>query len=184
MEQAGSIKVDLCHGRSSFPSATRLGPGRSWEAGRSVPARVSGPPAPAGPPDIVARLVAQELPKRFGKPVVVDNRAGAGTVIGTEIVAKAAADGYTLLMSPGTLATNPASYKKMPYDALRDLAPITQTHFVPNLFLTHPSLPVRSLKEFIALAKARPGELLYGSAGHGSRRSITCSIMSSNRKPR
>ena len=97
------------------------------------PVRLVVPTAPGGPPDFVARLIAQELSKRWNRQVVVDTRPGAGTIIGTEIVAKAPADGYTLLLSPGTLATNPASYKKLPYDVLRDFAPITQTHFVPNL---------------------------------------------------
>jgi tripartite-type tricarboxylate transporter receptor subunit TctC len=78
---------------------------------------------------------------------------------GSDIVAKAPPDGYTLLLSPGSLATNPASYKKMPYDAIRDFAPITQTHLVPNLFVIHPSLPVKSVKAFIALARAQPGEI-------------------------
>ena len=143
------------------------------------PIRIVVPTAPSGPPDLVARLVAQELATRWGRPVVVDNRPGAGTIIGAEIVAKAAADGYTLLLSPTPLATNPASYKQMPYDALRDFAPITQTHWVPNLFLTHPSLPARSVKEFIAFAKARPGEILYGSAGHGTNPHLTTELFAS-----
>ncbi len=132
------------------------------------PIRIVVPTAPGGPPDFTARLIAQELTKRWSRQVVVDTRPGAGTIIGSEIVARAPADGYTLLLSPTTLATNPASYKKMPYDALRDFAPITQTHFVPNLFVIHPSLPAKSIKEFIALARARPGEILYASAGHGT----------------
>ena len=146
------------------------------------PIRIIVPTAPGGPPDVVARMVAQEFSTRWGRPAVVENRAGAGTVIGTEIVAKAPADGYTLLMSPGTLATNPASYKKMPYDALRDLAPITQTHWVPNLFLIHPSFPAKSVKEFIAFAKARPGEILYGSAGHGTNPHLATELFASMAK--
>jgi tripartite-type tricarboxylate transporter receptor subunit TctC len=141
--------------------------------------RIVVPTAPGGPPEIIARLVAQELTKRWGRPAVVETRAGAGTIIGTEIVAKAPADGYTLLMSPGTLATNPASYKKMPYDAMRDFAPITQTHWVPNVFLIHPSLPAKSLKEFVALAKARPGEIFYGSAGKGTNPHLAIELFAS-----
>ena len=141
--------------------------------------RIVVPTAPGGPPEIIARLVAQELTKRWVRPAVVETRAGAGTIIGTEIVAKAPADGYTLLMSPGTLATNPASYKKMPYDAMRDFAPITQTHWVPNVFLIHPSLPAKSLKEFIALAKARPGEIFYGSAGKGTNPHLAIELFAS-----
>lgn len=117
--------------------------------------------------------------KRWGRPVVVETRPGAGTIVGSEIVAKASPDGYTLLMSPSTLATNPASYKKMPYNALRDFAPITQTLFVPNLMVIHPSLPAQSVKEFIALAKARPGEILYASAGHGTNPHLTIELFAS-----
>jgi tripartite-type tricarboxylate transporter receptor subunit TctC len=143
------------------------------------PLRIIVPVAPGGPPDVVARLIAAELTKRWGRPVVVEARPGAGTIIGSEIVAKAAPDGYTLLLSPGTLATNPASYKKMPYDALRDFAPITQTHLVPNLFVIHPSLPAKSVKEFIALARAQPGEVRYGTAGHGTNPHLAIELFAS-----
>lgn len=143
------------------------------------PIRVIVPTAPSGPPDLVARLVAQELSTRWGRQVVVDNRPGAGTTIGAEMVARAPADGYTLLMSSTPLATNPASYKQLPYDALRDFAPITQTHWVPNLFLVHPSLPAKSLAEFITLARARPGEILYGSAGHGTNPHLATELFAS-----
>ncbi len=132
------------------------------------PIHIIVPTAPGGPSDIGARLIAQELTKRWGRQVVVDTRPGAGSIIGTEIVARAPPDGYTLLLTPSTLAINPATYKNMPYDAVRDFAPITQTHFVPNLILLHPSVPAKSVKELIALAKARPGEILYASSGHGT----------------
>jgi tripartite-type tricarboxylate transporter receptor subunit TctC len=141
--------------------------------------RIVVPTAPGGPSDISARIIAQELSKRWGRQVVVDVRPGAGTIIGSEIVARAPPDGYTLLVSPSTLAINPASYKKMPYDALRDFAPITQTLYVPNLIAVHPSLPARSVKEVIALAKARPGEILYGSAGHGTNPHLTVELFAS-----
>jgi len=141
--------------------------------------RIIVPTAPGGPSDLGSRLIAEELIKRWGKPVVVETRPGAGTIIGSEMVAKATPDGYTLLMSPSTLATNPASYKKMPYNALRDFAPITQALFVPNLVVIHPSLPAKSLKEFIALAKARPGEILYASAGHGTNPHLTIELLAS-----
>ena len=151
-------------------------------AQESYPARairIIVPTAPGGPSDLGARLIADELTKRWGKPVIVELRAGAGTIVGSEMVAKAAPDGYTLLMSPSTLATNPASYKKMPYNALRDFAPITQTLFVPNLVVIHPSLPAKSLKDFIALARARPGEIAYASAGHGTNPHLTIELLSS-----
>ncbi len=131
------------------------------------PIRIVVPTAPGGPSDTTSRLVGNELTKRWGRQVVVDLRAGAGTIIGTEIVARAAPDGHTLLAAPGSLATNVASYKKLPYDALRDFAPITQSLYVPLLLVSHPSLPPRTLKEFIAFARPRPGELLYSGAGHG-----------------
>ncbi len=141
--------------------------------------RIIVPTAPGGPSDIGARLVANELTKRWGRQVVVETRPGAGTLIGTEIVAKAPADGYTLLVSPSTLAINPATYKKMPYDALRDFAPITQTHFVPNLLIVHPSVPAKTVKEIIALARARPGEILYASSGHGTNPHLVVELFAS-----
>ena len=141
--------------------------------------RIVVPTAPGGPSDVSARIIAQELTKRWGRQVVVDIRPGAGTIIGSEIVARAPPDGYTLLVSPSTLAINPASYKKMPYDALRDFAPITHTLVVPNLVVMHPSLPAKSVTEVIALAKARPGEILYGSSGHGTNPHLTIELFAS-----
>ena len=143
----------------------------------SRPIRIIVPTAPGGSSDLGARLIGEELQKRWGKPVVVELRAGAGTIVGSEMVAKAAPDGYTLLMSPSTLATNPTSYKKMPYNAIRDFAPITQVLFVPNLVVIHPSLPAKSLKEFIAFARARPGEVAYASAGHGTNPHLTIELL-------
>ena len=118
--------------------------------------------------DYSARLISQPLSDRLGQQVVVENRAGAATMIGTEIVAKSAPDGYTLLLGVGTLATVPAMYKKVPYDALRDLAPITQLASVANILVVHPSLPAKSVKELVALAKARPGEIAFASSGTGT----------------
>jgi len=138
--------------------------------------RIIVPTAQGGGSDTSARLIAQGLNKRWGRPVIVENRAGAGTIIGSDLVAKAPPDGYTLLVSPSTLATNPSSYKKMPYDALHDFAPITQTLLVPNIIVVHPSLPVKSVKDMIALAKARPGEILYASAGHGTNPHLTMEL--------
>ena len=118
--------------------------------------------------DFSARLISQPLSERLGQQVVVENRAGAATMIGTEIVAKSPPDGYTLLLGVGTLATVPAMYKKVPYDALRDLAPITQLASVANVLVVHPSLPAQSVKELVALAKARPGEIAFASSGTGT----------------
>src|SRR5258706_12122100 len=145
-----------------------LGPaiGYAQDSYPERPIRIVVPTAPGGPSDIGARLIAQELTKRWGRQVVVDTRPGAGSIIGSEIVARAPPDGYTLLLTPSTLAINPATYKTMPYDAVPDFAPITQTHFVPSLILLHPSVPAKSVQELVALARARPGEILYGSSGH------------------
>jgi tripartite-type tricarboxylate transporter receptor subunit TctC len=112
-------------------------------------------------------LIGAELTKRWGKQVVVDIRPGAGTIIGTELVVKAPADGYTLLMSPSTLAINPATYKKLPYDVLRDFVPVSLVATTPLILAVHPSQPVTTVAELITLAKARPGELFFPSAGTG-----------------
>jgi tripartite-type tricarboxylate transporter receptor subunit TctC len=118
--------------------------------------------------DYSARLISQPLSDRLGQQVVVENRAGAATMIGTEVVAKSPPDGYTLLLGVGTLATAPAMYKKVPYDALRDLAPVTQLASVANVLVVHPSLPAKSVKDLVALAKARPGEIAFASSGTGT----------------
>jgi tripartite-type tricarboxylate transporter receptor subunit TctC len=146
--------------------------------------RIVVPTAPGGGNDMVARLLAQGLSERFGRPVVAENRTGAGTVIGNDIVAKSKPDGYTLLMAPAALAINPAMYKKMPYDAAKDFAPITQAATLPSLITVHPSLPVKSVKDMIAFARARPGEVLYGSAGHGTQPHLTIELFASMAKVR
>jgi tripartite-type tricarboxylate transporter receptor subunit TctC len=132
------------------------------------PIRLIVPSSPGGGTDITARIMAPELSRLLGQQVIVENRPGAGTMIGGEVVAKSPPDGYTLLMGISTLAINPAVYRKVPYDALRDLAPITQTVSVPNVVVGHPSLPAKNLKELIALARSRPGELTFASAGVGT----------------
>ena len=130
--------------------------------------RIIVPTAPAGGNDTVGRVIAQGLSERWSKQVVVDNRAGASTMIGGDMVAKALPDGYTLLMGVSTLAINPATFKKVPYEAMRDFAPITQAVFVPNLMMVHPSVPAKTVREMIAFAQARPGQVLFGSAGYGT----------------
>ena len=123
---------------------------------------------PGGTTDILARATAQKLTEAFGQQVVIDNRPGAGGNIGTELVARSPADGYTLLASPGsTLTSNPAVYAKVPFDTVRDFAPVTIIAEVPNVLIEHPSLPVKTVKELIALAKTRPGQLAYASTGAG-----------------
>ena len=123
---------------------------------------------PGGTTDILARVAGQKITEATGQTVIVDNRAGAGGNIGTEMVAKAPPDGYTLLADPGsTLTINPSLFSKLPFDTLKDFAPVTIIAAVPNLLVVHPSLPVRNVKELIALAKARPGQLNYASTGAG-----------------
>ena len=132
------------------------------------PVRLVVPSAPGGGTDITARVMAPKLSEFLGQQVVVENRAGAGTMIGGEVVARAAPDGYTLLMGISTLAINPAMYKKVPYDALKDFAPITQAVSLPNILVVHPSLPARTVKELVVFAKARPGQIQFASAGVGT----------------
>ena len=134
----------------------------------SRPVRIIVPSSPGGGTDILSRLLTPRLSERLGQPVVVDNRPGAGSIIGNELVAKASPDGYTLLMGISTLAILPAMHKKLSYDALRDLAPITQVISAPNILVVHPSLPVKSVKELIAFARRRPGEINFASAGLGT----------------
>lgn len=127
------------------------------------------PFAAGGGTDIAARIVGAKLSEAMGQPVVVDNRAGASGTIGTELAAKSPGDGYTLLMgSNGPLAINPGLHAKLPYHPLRDFAPVALVTTMPFLMVVHPALPVKSVKELIGLAKARPGQLNYASPGSGS----------------
>ena len=132
------------------------------------PIRLVAPFAPGGSTDILARLVAQKLTEAWGQQVNVDNRAGGGSVIGTDIVAKSAPDGYTLVMTSTSTATAPSLVRKLPYDTLRDLAPVIQLVSTPNALVVHPSLPVTSVRELIALARARPDQIAFGSGGNGT----------------
>jgi tripartite-type tricarboxylate transporter receptor subunit TctC len=132
------------------------------------PVRMIVPSSPGGGSDIIARIVAPKLGERLGQQIVVENRAGAGTMIGNEVVARAAPDGYTLLLGVSTLATNPAIYKKVSYNALTDFAPITLVLSAPNILVVHPSLPVKNVKELIWFSEARPGQMNYASAGTGT----------------
>ena len=134
------------------------------------------PSAPGGGTDITARIVAPRLSEYLGQQVVVENRAGAATMIGGEAVARATPDGYTLLMGISTLAINPAMYRKVAYDALKDFAPISQVVALSNVLVTHPSLPAKNVKELVALAKARPNQLDFASAGVGTNPHLTMEL--------
>jgi len=132
------------------------------------PIRLVAPFAPGGGTDISARILAEGLTQAYHQTVVVDNRPGAGSVLGCEIVARSAPDGYTLLLGNISMAFNAALYKKLPFDTLRDFIPISLVTDQPNILVAHPSLPPKSLKEFIALSRSQPGKLTYGSGGVGS----------------
>lgn len=132
------------------------------------PIRFVVPFAPGGSTDFLARLVGQKLTEAWRQPVLVDSRGGAGGTIGADIGAKAPADGYTLVLTAISHATAVGFYKKLPYDLLTDLQPVSLIATQPNVLAVHPSLPARSLKEFIALAHAQPGALAFSSAGNGS----------------
>ena len=127
------------------------------------------PFAPGGTSELISRLVAQKLTERLGQQVVVENRPGAAGNIAMEQVARAAPDGYTLILGHiGTLAVNPAMFPKLPYDAIKDFAPVSLIAAVPNIVAVNPAVPAKTLKEFLDLARAKPGSINYGSAGNGS----------------
>lgn len=132
------------------------------------PVRIVVPQSPGAATDLTARLISQRLSDSFRQPVVIDNRPGAGTIHGTDLVAKATPDGYTLLVVASSVTINPSIYRKLPYDVVRDLAPITQLSLYPNLLAVHPSLPVKTVQDLIALARAKPGTLNFASGGVGT----------------
>lgn len=141
---------------------------RSAAAYPSKPIRMIVPFAPGGGSDISARTMTDAFGAALGTTIVVDNRPGAGSTLGADIASKASPDGYTLFLGNISLAFNAALYKKLPFNAIRDFAPISLATEQPNIIVTHPSLPARNFQEFIALAKKEPGKLTYGSAGLGS----------------
>lgn len=147
-------------GAVAFGAAAQVYPNR--------PIRLVAPVPPGGFVDILARVIGQELSAAWGQPVVVDNRGGGGSTIGTDIVAKAPPDGYTLLLAPPDLAINVTLVSKLPYDTLKDLAPVTLVAWGPSVLVVHPSVAAHSVKELVDLAKSRPGKLFYASGGNGT----------------
>lgn len=145
----------------------------------SKPIRMIVPFAPGGNTDIIARIVAPDMSKNLGQQIAIDNRGGAGSIIGTELAAKAPPDGYTLLMVSAAHTINPAMVKKLPYDSIKDFASISMVADVPTAFVIHPTLPVKNVKEFITLAKARPGQLNYSTAGRGTVGHLSAELLSS-----
>jgi tripartite-type tricarboxylate transporter receptor subunit TctC len=132
------------------------------------PVKILVPTAPGGSADAIARLYAQHMSKVMGQQFYVENRGGAGNTIGIESVVRSPADGYTLLLGAGTITINHLVYKKLPYDVLRDLTPVTEMISVPNVLVVHPSQSMKTLADYIAAAKAKPGSINYASAGIGS----------------
>jgi len=132
------------------------------------PVRMIVPFSPGGATDVPARILAQRLSEALGHQIVIDNRPGAGGVLGADAVAKAPPDGYTLLLTATTHVISASLYKKLPYDAIRDFAPVMLIGSGPNVLAVHPSLPAKNVRELIALAKARPGKIDYASSGNGS----------------
>lgn len=158
--------------RSTLPAALAAGllaPAMTHaQAYPSRPVRLIVPFAAGGPVDAVGRLFAPRLSEAWGQQIVIDNRAGANSIVGSEVAARAVPDGYTLALVSAGFAINVSLYPKLPYDPVRDFTPITTVAFGPGILVTHPSLPVRNLKELIALAKAKPGILTFGSSGPGA----------------
>jgi tripartite-type tricarboxylate transporter receptor subunit TctC len=154
----------------AFGLATALGAGAlRADDYPSRPIRLIVPYAPGGAADLVARIIAKRAGASLGQPIVVENRGGAGSIIGTDLVKQSDPDGYTLLLGQsGPISINPAVYKKLPYDPLKDFAPITMTSAYPYIMVVSPKLGVKTVPEFVALAKSKPGELNYGTAGIGA----------------
>jgi tripartite-type tricarboxylate transporter receptor subunit TctC len=147
----------------------------AWSAGVACaqeypvrPIRIIVPFAAGGPADVQLRLIGQKLSEAWGQSMIIDNRGGANSIVGTELAAHAPADGYTLAMVTAGFAVNVTLYPKLPYDPLKDLAPLILVTRGPGLVVVHPSLPAHNIKELIAVAKSRPGQIVYASAGTGA----------------
>jgi tripartite-type tricarboxylate transporter receptor subunit TctC len=150
---AALLCMTAAHGQSAYPQK---------------PIRLVVPFPPGGGTDILARLLGHKMSELLSQQIVVDNRGGAGGTIGTDIAAKAPPDGYTLILVSGSHAINPGLYPKLPYDSIGDFAPITQIATAPGILVVNPSLPVKSVKDLIALARTKPNEINYASAGSGT----------------
>ena len=152
-----------------FAACIALGPLAAAQSYPSKPIRMIAPSSPGGPVDTIARAVAQGMVETLGQQIVIENRAGAAGQIGAELVAKAPPDGYTVLFGfSGPLAISPNVNPNTPYDSLRDFAPVTQVAAAPYVLLVHPTVPAKSVKQLIALARARPGQMNFASGGNGT----------------
>jgi tripartite-type tricarboxylate transporter receptor subunit TctC len=134
----------------------------------SKPVRFISPYPAGGGNDTLLRIIGEKLGEQMGQRIIVDNRPGANTIVGTELLAKSPPDGYTFILVPNSFATNPGFYPKLPYDTIKDFAPVGQIAQSPQMIVAHPSVPVRTLQELFALAKAKPDTLSYGTSGNGS----------------
>ena len=169
---AACALVTLAHAQAPSTSSGHAYPAK--------PIRLVVPYSPGGPVDIVGRIVAQKLTDALAQQVIVDNRAGGGGNIGVEIVARSVPDGYTLLMGAnGTNAINPSLYAKLPVDAVKDLAPVGMVASSAMILVTHPSVPAGTVKELVALAKARPGAINFASSGNGSTAHLSAELFKS-----
>src|SRR5438034_339203 len=148
--------------------ALLAGHAQAQDAWPTKPIRFILPFPPGGGTDILGRLIAENLSTRLGQPVVTENRGGAGGNVGAEAAAHAAPDGYTIVLVAPSIAISPSLYSKLNYDAVKDFAPIAMVASVPNVMITHPSVPAQNLREFIALAKSKPGGMNFGSGGSGT----------------
>jgi tripartite-type tricarboxylate transporter receptor subunit TctC len=132
------------------------------------PIRYISPYPAGGGNDTLLRILADKVGEQVGQRIIVDNRPGANTIVGTELLVKSPPDGYTFLLIPNTFATNPGFYPKLPYDTTKDVAPVAQVAQSPQMIVAHPSFPAKTVKELLAMAKAKPGALTYGTSGNGS----------------
>jgi len=165
-------------GATAFFSVLLSGLSAAWAQDYpSRPIRVVIPFPPGGTSDILTRVIGQKLSTSIGQPLVVDNRPGAGGVIATDIVAKANPDGYTLYMAFVSHAINPYVYSKLPYDTEKDFSPIAMFAVSPNVVVVTPSLPISSIKDLIAAAKARPGQINYASSGLGTNSHLSAEMI-------
>ncbi len=170
----------LCTAGAVAPATAQTASTGSGQAYPSKTVRILVGFAPGGSTDIVARLIAQEMTKNVGQQVVVDNRPGAGGNIAAELTSKAPPDGYTLFAcTTGVFAIQPFLYSKLPYDPEKGLTPVTQTGSLPYIIVVHPSLPVKNVRDFIAFAKARPGQINYASSGIGTASHLSAALFAS-----
>src|SRR5436309_4064505 len=148
--------------------ALLAGPAEAQDAWPSKPIRFILPFPPGGGTDLLGRLLAENLSTRLGQPVVTENRGGAGGNVGAEAAARSGPDGYTIVLVAPSIAISPSLYSKLNYDPVKDFSPVAMIASVPNVMITHPSVPAQNLREFIALAKAKPGGMNFGSGGSGT----------------